>query len=708
MRRPLTRRRPLLATCAVGLVVVGGDLGAQARAEAPGQFPAGVSVVTVDVVVTDEAGRPVTGLPREAFRLREDGQPRQVVQFEAVQLAEPAPGEALAVSRRRAVSSNAAAAADARTIAVVFDDIHVSAGAATRRGQDAVRQLLAAVTPRDRLLLASTSGSAWWASGSFAPRGDLVAILARLHGQRPEVAPVGGSHLSDWEAKRIHERDRAVSAMVARRLSELGVVPDLLPDSDGLAVLRESGVLDEERPYVRALAEEVYQRGRDRRRVTLRRLARVVDAVAGARGRKSVVLVSEGFVSEPEKPESRDLVMAARRANAAVYLLDVRANESGLPAIHSIEMPYVAEGKRAVGEQSTSFDAPRLEAEGAVSVALDTGGFVAGRGADVGDAARRIADESRVYYLLGFVPSSATDGRFHEIGVDVQGERLTVRARRGFWAEAGRRGEDEEKDDRELAPEVREALDAAVDSAALPLRLAAYAREDAGPRVRTVFVAEVDRAALAAGAGKARLDCWVAAASRDRPERAAQSATVEVTRTPASGALAVPLALELSPGPWQARVVVRDRATGRLASVTHELDVPPAGRLRISTPVIGEPEAVPGGGVRLAPGAHRDFAAGRPVYAQFEVHGAPRDAPVVSGFVLVGPDGRERARLEPTPLPAAADGRRSRVLRLPVAEPGDYELRLGVRDQRSGEERDRSEAFRVLAGPAPGMTGEAR
>jgi hypothetical protein len=82
------------------------------------------------------------------------------------------------------------------------------------------------------------------------------------------------------------------------------------------------------------------------------------------------------------------------------------------------------EGKDAVGERSVYLDAERNEAEGAVSVALDTGGFAIGATADLGRAIRRIADESSVYYLLGYEPVATLDGKYHKIGVEVLGEGL--------------------------------------------------------------------------------------------------------------------------------------------------------------------------------------------------------------------------------------------------------------------------------------------
>jgi hypothetical protein len=47
------------------------------------------------------------------------------------------------------------------------------------------------------------------------------------------------------------------------------------------------------------------------------------DALAGVEGRKSVILVPEGFVSEPQQRVSGH-DQAARRANVVIYFLNAR------------------------------------------------------------------------------------------------------------------------------------------------------------------------------------------------------------------------------------------------------------------------------------------------------------------------------------------------------------------------------------------------
>src|SRR5689334_1767226 len=59
-------------------------------AQAPDKLPPlveriEVAVTNVDVVVTDSAGRPVSGLARDEFEVFEDGQPQKLTNFYAIQ-----------------------------------------------------------------------------------------------------------------------------------------------------------------------------------------------------------------------------------------------------------------------------------------------------------------------------------------------------------------------------------------------------------------------------------------------------------------------------------------------------------------------------------------------------------------------------------------------------------------------------------------------
>src|SRR3954462_11400170 len=74
-------------------------------AQEPLSFPSTSEVVTVDVVVTDHKGQPVSGLTADRFRITEDGRPQEIVQFLPVQVAAPHAGP-VAPAIRETVSSN--------------------------------------------------------------------------------------------------------------------------------------------------------------------------------------------------------------------------------------------------------------------------------------------------------------------------------------------------------------------------------------------------------------------------------------------------------------------------------------------------------------------------------------------------------------------------------------------------------------------------
>ena len=148
---------------------------------------------------------------------------------------------------------------------------------------------------------------------------------------------------------------------------------------------------------------------------------------------------------------------------------------------------------------------------------------------------------------------------------------------------------------------------------------------------------------------------------------------------------------ELTTGVHQARVVVRDRSTGRMGAVTQRFEVPFPGELRLSTPILTD-RLVPAQGQQKRPqpalSAHRTFLSSGGLYCQFEVFGAARDprtgAPrVAAGLEIRTHDGRLVRSVEPTPIDPDADGRLVRLVGMGLEgmEPGDYEFVVSIRDQ---------------------------
>jgi hypothetical protein len=164
---------------------------------------------------------------------------------------------------------------------------------------------------------------------------------------------------------------------------------------------------------------------------------------------------------------------------------------------------------------------------------------------------------------------------------------------------------------------------------------------------------------------------------------------------------------ELPTGRYQAKIVVRDQATGRMGTVIHEFEVPDLARFRVTTPVLSDVRENAGGGVtgdRLAILARRDFARGASLFCQFDVYGATKleqsGMPRVSmGYQVRRRDGALYTQDTPTLINPTAAGALSRMIgfSLEDAAPGDYEIVMRVKDELSGQSLEIHEPFSVTA-----------
>jgi hypothetical protein len=164
---------------------------------------------------------------------------------------------------------------------------------------------------------------------------------------------------------------------------------------------------------------------------------------------------------------------------------------------------------------------------------------------------------------------------------------------------------------------------------------------------------------------------------------------------------------ELQPGGYQAKIVVRDVRSGRVATVAHRFDVPALGGFRVSTPVLADGrEGGEGAEKQVLPVARRAFEQGEELTCRFEVYGAQKDESgmprVAMGYALRGADGSVVKQVEPTEILPTSLGQLSRLfhLGLQAAQPGDYELVMAFYDHLSGKNLVLREPFSVLAAGA--------
>ena len=706
-------------------------LGAERAARAQSQptlptFPSQVELITVDAVVVDENGRPVPGLAREDFVLREDGRVQEIASFEAFVL-EPVDAPPLPP----AVASNEPTArrSNGRAFAILVDDVRIAPERTEVARRAVVSFLERSVREGDLVTLRTSSGELSWTARIPEGIEDLIAVLSRLKGR--DAQPQSVDRMTEYEAFQIANREDAPSMTGGGPTLSTGGVSGRAPaQPSGEAPIAGTGLgSTKERvktrwldallctpsncdSLVRARAMEIDAQRKGRMRVTLQAVRRELAALALDHGRKALLLLSDGFL-EDYGSDLREVAAASREANTAIYFLDVRGlvAQPGFGSAADVARFSLPDPRDQV---ALRFEDTTFAAAGAETLADQTGGFSVRNTNNLAAGMERIAKESRVFYLLGFYPPPGKSAReWRKLSVEVKKAGLMVRARRGYTLRAAkdldrpaRKGKPKTGPD----PAVGRALDSAHDAAGIPLRAMAYVLEPRPKDTMHVLVAaELDATRLAvpprAGAPVARIDVSVVAVSRDSGRGFRHDDTVElpVRAGEAAGWRAFVREFELPAGITQVRVVVRDATSGAVGSVSQRIDVPFPGLFRVSTPILTdrvEPARDAQGLPQPALAVHRVFPSEGGLYVQFEVFGAARDrghgAPrVTAGLEVWAGGSRLTRKVDPTPIAADRDGRvvRQVGLSLEGMKEGPYELVLDVRDEVSGSRLKHRESF---------------
>jgi VWFA-related protein len=707
-----------LSSLTLALAALAGVAAAQdapappAGEEAPPAFAAEVEQVIVDLVVTDGKGNPVAGVSQEDLVISEDGVPQSIVSFDAVALPDE-PSDAPPPPPR--VSLNTAVPVDrGRTFVIVFDDMNLSPFRSRDAKGAVVSFLENAVREGDYVNLIATSGSAWWTSRMEAGRSQLIDTLKRLDGRR--IPDTSLDRMSDWEAMRIHmHRDPEVAGQVLRRFETYGVTLESQRDRNNPL----SGTLDD--PFVTMRAADQYLQATLRNRMTLEVLERALNGLASTGGRKSVILVSEGFIHDPNLDEFRRVNAASRRANAAIYFVNARGLD-GLPPEFSAEFgPAIA-----AEDVGFTFAFMNRSDDGSESIADESGGFTVKNTNDLSSGIRRIARETQIYYLIGYVSTNrARDGEFREIGVTFRkgkGEGLKIRARKGYYAPSADgtidRGGKEGVD-----PVLQAALDSPWPEDGIPLRMTHFVGdEQLRGKAGVLIVVEVDIRGLRfeeeEGRSVGAIDFLLVVAHRESGEFFRYDQTVTMRLSPATrerlNRVWFPILrdFELQPGDHQAKIVVREVGTGVVGSVVHEFVAPPLEGFRVTTPILSDTFGRDAEGVPEAPRqlARREFPRDAQLLCQIGVLNAEKDETgmprVVLGYQVEGPDGTVVLSVPPSTLRPTSLGALSRLFGFKLdTPPGQYEILISVKDELSGEEIELREPFKVTE-PLPDPVSE--
>jgi len=385
-------------------------------------FRSGVELVRLDVRVVDSEGRPVKDVRQDEVEVYEAGERRRVVLFQHV--AEPS-GSYVEAARRTIggeVSTNQGAPRG-HLYVLVFDQNHITAGNEQRARLAAERFLAGRIRSGDRVAVYGLPGPGPQVSFTSNARAA-AAELVKVRGSLDRTSLSSAGTMSIYEAYQVVRGDATVRDRIIVRVTESPGALDLVATRLGQSARTVAGTDSPQmlNQFVLDSARTVVDRADADTRAFLLSLADVIRELAAIEGRKSVILVSEGFYADNVRHEIEVVAAAAARASAAIYSFDVNRRSIDVNA----EQPVG-------GEQFTEIQ-NRLESLGNLSADTD-GELVPDAGSHLDQAINRIADTLQDYYVLGFEPGQkalAERNAYHRVTVTVRRPGATVRARSGF------------------------------------------------------------------------------------------------------------------------------------------------------------------------------------------------------------------------------------------------------------------------------------
>jgi len=393
-----------LALCAAVLL--------QAQKPAQPTFKSSTELVEVDAVVLDKDGNFVPGLKAEDITLYENGKPQKIQQFFMVT-------HDLGLTEGAVASQYADQAQFGahRVFVVLFDEAHLSAESLMRvkTGAEAfVREMFSA----------GDAGGIFLNGGMYKGRLtiDKAELLSGIRMVQPAFETRQGilSPFRVWprinsevEAWRIADGGReALNRLAVQACTE-----------DQQACASEGGLGNVEN-LIQQKARLYTRQARMMTTHTMQSLETVSRGLAKIPGRKTVVLLSEGFFSEENRSDLETISAQAARNGITIYSIDGRGQVNDMATNPDVTMRE----RGRVTSFDTGEDGPTILTEG-------TGGFMVRGIDDMSLGFGRIVRDTSTYYVIGYQPENATmDGKIRRIEVKASRPGVKVRARKSYAA----------------------------------------------------------------------------------------------------------------------------------------------------------------------------------------------------------------------------------------------------------------------------------
>ena len=545
-----------------------------------------VTVVEVPVNVIDKDGHPVEGLTAEDFEVYDDGKKQTISGIDVVDerrtVPVPAPGEP-------AISPFAR-----RSFLIVFD-LTFGSPKSIVNARRAARDFV--VNRMKDLDLAAVA--------TFSVETGMK-LLVSFTGDRTQLASavdtLGFATLNDRNADPL---SMIITAPSQSNSSGFAYLP-AAGSTSGLANPADLILEDQLENLQVVRARDLRAIYRDRVNRLLDSFAQMAKALDAVKGRKHILYLSEGF-------DSRELIGSSLQGGGAIegewvahgqsWKVDsdtrfgnsvLRGNmESALAlfnrsdcVIHAIDIA----GLRALSDPSGSVEATLNGQDSLYSFAHETGGEFLKNANDLGNSFDRLLERTGLIYVLAFqlmrVPET---GKFHSLKVKVKDSSYRVSARSGYY---------EPRPYGQLSPIEKKlvassALAAAVPKTDIPAWVLSSPLPNGTGSSRVPIIVEIpgDRLLAKNDGPQMTLDLFLYAVDREHHEtKDYLFHTINLDLTKVRGQLEKTGVkyygeMNLPPGDYTLRVLVRNNETGRFGISVTPLAVPASADLFTSPPL---------------------------------------------------------------------------------------------------------------------------
>ena len=586
--RMLCDRKLLRQVAAVNVLIFSICAFAKDKENPEIKFSARTELVLIPTLVTDKSGAHIIGLKKEDFTVLENGSQRPIATFEEITSN---PQHLLRPSKPNEFSNSMNGSGSKRRVTlIVLDFINTPFMDQSYARKELLKYLSQSVDRREPTGLYTLSRSGIHVIHDFTTDpGVLIAALHKVNGDASQLVDTP----ENMEALTGTASPQGSAGLDAGSAGMTG------GGSPGSAAAMANQV-QQEATRLQAMIEDQalnFQSFEQRLAITLtlQGMQQVAQTLAGFPGRKSLIWASGGFpfsVSDNTMqlaPAGRDSLadvlplyehtwQLLNDAQIALYPVDVKGLQSNSPGA-SIRMPNAL---NRPGAYLRGASWRQMDTEATFQTfAGNTGGRAYFNSNDLVKGFRDAVHDSAEYYMLGYyLDRSNTKPGWRKLAVKVKREHVDVRARRGFFVTNATVNPETSRDS-DIASALKSPLDYTALSLVARWDTVETSKEAGKKGVRYIVNVAPDSDLIdAIDDNHVSLD-FVAAATTatglqaDRPvgKRIDLHPTPELLAAIRQKGVGYRGVIDLAPGEYTVRFVVRDNLTGRVGSVAAPLKV---------------------------------------------------------------------------------------------------------------------------------------